>query len=48
MSYALAGEQTLLASYEQLALFTELFMALFGRNQVLHRSTLSRFRLCSC
>src|SRR5260221_5883913 len=35
--------QTLLAFYERLAPFAEPFMALFGRNLLPHRSTLSRF-----
>lgn len=39
----LSGEATLLAFYERLAPFAELFMALFGRNRLPHRSTLSRF-----
>lgn len=39
----LSGEPTLLAFYERLAPFAEPFMALFGRNQLPHRSTLSRF-----
>lgn len=43
IGYAVSGESTLLAFYERLAPFTEPFMALFGRNQLPHRSTLSRF-----
>jgi hypothetical protein len=43
IGYAVSGEPTLLAFYERLALFAEPFMALFGRNQLPHRSTLSRF-----
>jgi hypothetical protein len=43
IGYAVSGEPTLLAFYERLAPFAELFMALFGRNQLPHRSTLSRF-----
>jgi len=41
--YALSGEPTLLAFYERLLPFAEPFMALFGRHQLPHRSTLSRF-----
>jgi len=43
IGYALSGEPTLLAFYERLAPFAEPFMALFGRDQLPHRSTLSRF-----
>ncbi len=43
IGYTLSGEPTLLAFYERLAPFAEPFMALFGRNQLPHRSTLSRF-----
>jgi hypothetical protein len=43
IGYALSGEPTLLAFYERLLPFGEPFMALFGRNQLPHRSTLSRF-----
>ena len=43
IGYVLSGEPTLQAFYERLAPFAELFMALFGRNQLPHRSTLSRF-----
>jgi hypothetical protein len=43
IGYALSGEPTLLAFYERLTPFAESFMALFGRNQLPHRSTLSRF-----
>jgi hypothetical protein len=43
IGYALSGEPTLQAFYERLAPFAEPFMALFGRNQLPHRSTLSRF-----
>jgi hypothetical protein len=39
----LSSEPTLLAFYERLAPFAEPFMALFGRNRLPHRSTLSRF-----
>jgi hypothetical protein len=43
IGYALSGEPTLLAFYERLTPFAEIFMALFGRNLLPHRSTLSRF-----
>lgn len=43
IGYALSGEPTLLAFYERLAPFAEPFMALFGRQHLPHRSTLSRF-----
>jgi hypothetical protein len=43
IGYAVSGEPTLLAFYERLAPFAEPFMALFGRDQLPHRSTLSRF-----
>ncbi|GHO77767.1 hypothetical protein KSD_55380 [Ktedonobacter sp. SOSP1-85] len=43
IGYALSDKSTLLAFYERLAPFAEPFMALFGRNQLPHRSTLSRF-----
>jgi hypothetical protein len=43
IGYAVSGEPTLLAFYERLAPFAEPFMAPFGRNQLPHRSTLSRF-----
>jgi hypothetical protein len=43
IGYAVSGESTLLAFYERLAPFAEPFMALFGRNLLPHRSTLSRF-----
>ena len=43
IGYVLSGEPTLLAFYERLAPFAEPFMALFGRNLLPHRSTLSRF-----
>ncbi len=39
----LSGEPTLLAFYERLAPWASPFMALFGRDQLPHRSTLSRF-----
>ena len=43
IGYVVSGEPTLLAFYERLTPFAEPFMALFGRNQFPHRSTLSRF-----
>src|SRR5260370_36245662 len=43
IGYILSGEPTLLAFYERLLPFAEPFMALFDRNQLPHRSTLSRF-----
>ncbi len=43
IGYAVAGEPTLLAFYERLVPCAEPFMALFGRHQLPHRSTLSRF-----
>jgi hypothetical protein len=43
IGYAVSGEPTLQAFYERLLPFAEPFMALFGRNQLPHRSTLSRF-----
>jgi hypothetical protein len=43
IGYAVSGEPTLLAFYERLAPFAEPFMALFDRDQLPHRSTLSRF-----
>jgi len=42
IGYAVSGESTLLAFYERLAPFTEPFMALFGRNQLPHRSTVAK------
>ena len=39
----LSGEPTLLSFYERLVPCAEPFMALFGRNLLPHRSTLSRF-----
>jgi hypothetical protein len=41
--YALSGERTLEAFYEQLHPFATAFMALFGRDRLPARSTLSRF-----
>ncbi len=43
IGYILSGEPTLQAFYERLAPFAESFMALFGRDQLPHHSTLSRF-----
>src|SRR6266851_1754252 len=43
IGYAISGEPTLAAYYERLQPFATAFMALFGRNQLPHRSTLSRF-----
>lgn len=43
IGYTISGEATLKAFYERLAPFAEPFMALFGRSQLPHRSTLSRF-----
>lgn len=43
IGYALSGEPTLEAFYERLTPFAEIFMALFGRDRLPHRSTLSRF-----
>jgi hypothetical protein len=43
IGYAVSGEPTRLSFYERLLPFAEPFMALFGRDQLPHRSTLSRF-----
>ena len=43
IGYALSGEPSLQAFYERLAPFSEVFMALFNRSRLPHRSTLSRF-----
>ena len=43
LGYALSSEPTLDAFFERLRPFAGPFMALFGRDQVPHRSTLSRF-----
>ena len=43
IGYVVSGEPTLLAFYERLAPWAEPFMALFGRDRLPHRSTLSRF-----
>ncbi|GHO48801.1 hypothetical protein [Ktedonospora formicarum] len=41
--YAMSGERTLLAFFERVAPFGPAFMALFGRAELPHRATLSRF-----
>lgn len=43
LRYAISGEDTLEAFYERLHPFACAFMALFGRELLPHRSTLSRF-----
>ena len=43
LGYAVSGEPTLEAFFDRLAPFAHPFMALFGRDQLPHRSTLSRF-----
>src|SRR5260370_5870358 len=43
IGYAVSGEPTLKAYYERLQPFAPAFIALFGRSQLPHRSTLSRF-----
>src|SRR5437763_9196183 len=43
LGYAISGERTLEAFYERLQPFAALFMALFGRECLPHRSMLSRF-----
>lgn len=43
IGYVLSGEPTPQTFYERLAPFAEPFMSLFERNQLPHRSTLSRF-----
>ncbi len=43
IGYMLSGEPTLLAYNARLAPFAPAFMALFGRDRLPHRSTLSRF-----
>jgi hypothetical protein len=43
IGYAVSGERTLEAFYEQVQPFASVFMALFGRDRMPHRSTLSRF-----
>jgi hypothetical protein len=43
LRYAISGERTLEAFYERLQPFANAYMALFGRQRLPHRSTLSRF-----
>src|SRR5262245_20354104 len=43
LGYALSAEPTLEAFFDRLRPFAEQFMALFGRQTLPHRSTLSRF-----
>jgi hypothetical protein len=43
LGYAMSGERTLETFYERVQPFATAFMALFGRAQLPHRSTLSRF-----
>jgi hypothetical protein len=43
LGYALSGERTLEAFYERLQPFAQAYMALFGRDRLPARSTLSRF-----
>ena len=43
LGYAISGERTLEAFYERLHPFANTFMALFGRDRLPARSTLSRF-----
>jgi hypothetical protein len=43
LGYAISGERTLEAFYERLAPWADAFMALFGRERLPARSTLSRF-----
>ena len=43
LGYALSGEPTVEAFFDRLRPFAAPFMALFGRDQLPHRSTLSRF-----
>ncbi|HEU5380793.1 MAG TPA: hypothetical protein VFV38_35670 [Ktedonobacteraceae bacterium] len=43
LGYAISSERTLEAFYESLRPFATPFMALFGRERLPHRSTLSRF-----
>jgi hypothetical protein len=43
IGYAISGEPTLKAYYERLQPFATAFMALFGRRELPHRATLSRF-----
>jgi hypothetical protein len=43
LGYALSGEPTVEAFFDRLRHFADSFMALFGRDHLPHRSTLSRF-----
>lgn len=43
IGYTVSGEPTLQAFYDRLVPFAPAFMALFGRQHLPHRSTLSRF-----
>lgn len=43
IGYVFSGEPTLIVYYEHLQPFAMPFMALFGRSQLSHRSTRSRF-----
>ena len=43
LGYAISGERTLEAFYESVQPFAAPFMALFGRERLPHRSTLTRF-----
>ena len=43
LGYAICGERTLEAFYERLSPWADAFMALFGRERLPARSTLSRF-----
>ncbi len=43
LGYAISGERTLEEFYERVLPFAHTFMALFGRERLPHRSTLSRF-----
>ena len=43
LGYAISGERTIETFYERVEPFADAFMALFGRERLPHRSTLSRF-----
>jgi len=43
LGYAISGERTLETFHERVEPFVDAFMALFGRERLPHRSTLSRF-----
>jgi len=43
LGYAISGERTIEGFYEHVQPFAHTFMALFGRERLPHRSTLSRF-----